>query len=153
MLYAGTTPNFCFKHSIYSDKVTELKLRSQSAGLKFLSFFLIKIKKGINGSSETLSNKSKDSENIKKISIHVPKHLKPVSDLEFANYLAGLIDGDGHFSKAFQLVIAFNELDASLAYFIKEKIGYGNVYRVKNKKALILVISKRKGLLKILNLI
>ena len=153
MLYAGTTPNFCFKHSIYSDKVTELKLRSQSAGLKFLSFFLIKIKKGINGSSETLSNKSKDSENIKKISIHVPKHLKPVSDLEFANYLAGLIDGDGHFSKAFQLVIAFNELDASLAYFLKEKIGYGNVYRVKNKKALILVISKRKGLLKILNLI
>ena len=69
------------------------------------------------------------------------------------SYLAGLIDGDGHFSKAFQLVIAFNELDASLAYFLKEKIGYGNVYRVKNKKALILVISKRKGLLKILNLI
>ena len=144
MLSAGTTPNFCFKHSIYSDKVTELKLRSQSAGLKF---------QFRNGSSETLSNKSKDSENIKKISIHVPKHLKPVTDLEFANYLAGLIDGDGHFSKAFQLVIAFNELDASLAYFLKEKIGYGNVYRVKNKKALILVISKRKGLLKILNLI
>ena len=144
MLYAGTTPNFCFKHSIYSDKVTELKLRSQSAGLKFLSFFLIKIKKGINGSSETLSNKSKDSENIKKISIHVPKHLKPVSDLEFANYLAGLIDGDGHFSSKQQLVIVFNLSEISLAYYIKERIGYGQVKKVKNKNACLFIISKKK---------
>jgi len=44
-------------------------------------------------------------------------------------------------------------LDASLAYFIKTKLGYGNIYKVKNKKAIILVVSKRNGLLKILNLI
>jgi len=42
----------------------------------------------------------------------------------------------------------FNELDASLAYFIKSKLGYGNIYKVKNKKAIILVVSNRSGLLK-----
>ncbi len=86
-------------------------------------------------------------------SIHVPKHLKPKHNIDFGHYLAGLIDGDGNFSKALQLVLAFNELDASLAYFIKSYLGYGNIYKVKNKKAIILVVSNRSGLLKILNLI
>jgi hypothetical protein len=44
-------------------------------------------------------------------------------------------------------------LDVSLAYYIKSKLGYGNIYKVKNKKAIILVVSNRSGLLKILNLI
>jgi hypothetical protein len=79
--------------------------------------------------------------------------LRPESDDSFGHYLAGLIDGDGHFSKLLQLVIVFNELDASVAYFIKSKLGYGNIFKVKNKKAIILVISKRAGLLKVLNLI
>jgi LAGLIDADG endonuclease len=64
-----------------------------------------------------------------------------------------LIDGDSHFSKALQLVIVFNELDASLAYFIKKKIGFGNIYKVKNKKAILFIISNRTGLLKVINLI
>lgn len=92
--------------------------------------------------SETLCNK---------ISIHNPRHLKPLSDLQFGHYLAGLIDGDGHFSTQKQLIIVFNELDSSLAYFIKSKIGYGNIYKVKNKKAVIFVLSKKEGLLKVLN--
>jgi hypothetical protein len=93
------------------------------------------------------------TERLQMISIHVPKHLKPDNDTDFGYYLAGLIDGDGHFSKALQLVIVFNELDASLAFYIKEKLGYGNIHKVKNKKAIILVISNRIGLLKILDLI
>nr|QKS32137.1 LAGLIDADG endonuclease [Sphaerobolus stellatus] len=115
--------------------------------------------KSINEStSETLRYSStrpntNNIENIKKISIHVPTHLRPESENDFGHYLAGLIDGDGHFSKALQLVIVFNELDASLAYFIKEKLGFGNIYKVKNKKAILLVISNRTGLLKVLNLI
>lgn len=88
-----------------------------------------------------------------KISVHVPNHLKPISDTEFGHYLAGLIDGDGHFSKTPQLVVVFNELDASLSYYIKGKIGYGNVYKVKNKKSVILLISKQLGIRTVLNLI
>ena len=34
----------------------------------------------------------------------VPKHLKPVTFDQFGHYLAGLIDGDGHFSRKQQLV-------------------------------------------------
>jgi LAGLIDADG endonuclease len=94
-----------------------------------------------------------DTENIKKISIHVPTYYKPESEFDLGHYLAGLIDGDGHFSKALQLVIVFNELDASLAYFIKKTIGFGNIYKVKNKKAILFVISNKIGLLKVLNLI
>jgi len=44
-------------------------------------------------------------------------------------------------------------MDASLAYFIKNKLGYGNVYKVKNKDAIILVVSKLAGIEKVLELI
>ena len=106
------------------------------------------------GSSETLRNKTKKL--IKNVSVpteHVPTHLKPTTDTEFGYYLAGLIDGDGHFSNTPQLVIVFNDLDASLAYFIKQRLGYGNVYKVKKKKAIILVVGKLEGISKVINLI
>jgi hypothetical protein len=123
--------------------VTKLLKRSQSAG-----HFILNLDESI---SETLRNKSVI--NIKKISVHVPIHFKPQSKIDFGHYLAGLIDGDGHFSNTPQLVIVFNELDASLAYYIKSEIGYGNIYKVKNKKAIILVISKKLGIIKVLDLI
>lgn len=100
------------------------------------------------GSSEILRN-----ETVKFISEHVPTHLKPLNDEQFGHYLAGLIDGDGHFSKKQQLVIVFNYLDASLAYFIKKQLGHGRIYKVKNKNAFILVISTKKGIEKVINLI
>ena len=115
-----------------------------------------------NGTSETLRNETEintctgsifSAANGRPISIHVSRHLKPLNDEQFGHYLAGLIDGDGHFSKTPQLVIAFNELDASLAYFIKSRLGYGNIYKVKNKKAIILVVSKYLGIIKVLELI
>ena len=107
-----------------------------------------------NGTSETLRNETEiKTENVRPISVHVPTHFKPLNDEQFGHYLAGLIDGDGHFSKTPQLVIAFNELDASLAYFIKSRLGYGNIYKVKNKKAIILVVAKRAGIFKVLELI
>jgi len=148
-LCAGIT-SLSFKYSHYLKVIViKLKQRSWSAG----NFIKINFELANKRTSETLRYKSTQSENIHKISIHVPKHLKPIGDNEFGHYLAGLIDGDGHFSKALQLILVFNELDASLAYFIKTKLGYGNIYKVKNKKAIILVVSKRNGLLKILNLI
>jgi hypothetical protein len=86
------------------------------------------------------------------ISDHLPIHKKPISDKDFGYYLAGLIDGDGSFVLK-QLVIVFHELDSSLAYYIKSKLGFGNVYKIKNKKAVKLVIAHKNGLVKILQLI
>jgi hypothetical protein len=107
-----------------------------------------------NGTSETSSNKSVgDYDHVNFISKHVPIHLKPFKDQQFGYYLAGLIDGEGHFSKDQQLVITFSSTDAFLAYYIKERLGYGNVKKVKDKKRYILIVSNKKGILKVLHLI
>ena len=145
MLYAGTTPLFSFKHSILNDTVKELKQWSQSAGNNFVNQ---------NGTSETLRNETVvKTENIKLISVHVPKHLKPVNDESFGHYLAGLIEGNGNFNSTQQLVIEFNSLDASLAYYIKNRLGFGSVKKVKDKNAFLLVISAKKGIEKVIHLI
>jgi hypothetical protein len=96
---------------------------------------------------------TKGTENIKNISIHSPKHLKPANDHELGHYLAGLIDGDGHFSSAQQLVIVFNYLDIQLAYYIRERIGHGNVRKVKDKNAVLMIISSNKGIERVIKLI
>ena len=149
MLCAGTTPLFSFKHSLLNDIVIELKHTltggSKSAGNIYLNN---------NGTSETLCNETIEiTENVKHISEHVPKHLKPMNDDHFGHYLAGLIEGDGHFSSKQQLVIAFHSLDTSLAYYIKKRIGYGSIKKVRDKNALILVVSATKGLVTVINLI
>jgi hypothetical protein len=103
-------------------------------------------------SSELLAASNPCNENIKLISDHVPIHTKPKSDEEFGHYLAGLIDGDGTFTK-YAARIIFNGLDASLAYYIKGRLGYGIVTKVKSKNAVLLTITKREGLQEILNLV
>lgn len=151
MLYAGTTSIFSFKYSILIDKVKKLKRWSKSAGNSLL-YSLYYINK--TGTSETLRNEiTVTTEKIKSISVHVPTHLKPSNDTEFGHYLAGLIDGDGHFSSKQQLIIVFNSLDVSLAYYIKNRLGYGNIRKIKNKNAILLIISCKKGMEKIINLI
>jgi len=145
LLYAGTTLLKKFRYSIEHDTVKKLNLWSKSAG---------NIVNKVDGTSETLRNGIVvESEHVKHISDHVPKHLKPLNDDQLGHYLAGLIDGDGHLSKIQQLIIIFSSPDAFLAYYLKEKLGYGNVRKVKNKKAYILVISKKKGILKVIKLI
>src|SRR5699024_10019230 len=71
--------------------------------------------------------------NLPKISDHVCKSIN-LSDDEFGHFLAGLIEGDGWFGKK-QLHIIFSEDDISLAYYIKKRIGYGYVYKIKDKNA------------------
>lgn len=66
------------------------------------------------------------------ISIHRPRTLKLNKSSNFYYFLAGLIDGDGHFSKIPQLVICFAEKDVHVAYFLKKQIQYGIVSKVKN---------------------
>nr|YP_010714064.1 LAGLIDADG homing endonuclease [Fuscoporia gilva]WDD39627.1 LAGLIDADG homing endonuclease [Fuscoporia gilva] len=164
LLYAGIT-SISFKYfKFYQLLVTILKQISQSAGnlisyfhLNFIShknynfadenlYYLINYNES---SSETLRNKT--NFNIKKVSIHVPTHLKPVSDNDFGHYLSGLIDGAGKFyinNSKLQLEIKFNYLDASLAYFIKKRLGYGKVVKNKNNNTLILLVAKLEGIKK-----
>jgi hypothetical protein len=134
---------------LLNDIVKKLKQRSKLAGS-----INIYLKLRSNVTSETLCNGIVvNTENVKPISIHVPKHLKPLNDEQLGHYLAGLIDGDGHFSKIPQLVLVFSSPDAFLAYYLKEKLVYANVKKVKNKNAYLLVVSKKEGLLKVINLI
>ena len=141
LLYAGKASISSFKYSLLIDTVKKLKQWSQSAG----NTFILK-----SGTSETIRN---NTENIKNISIHVPTHLKPLNDTQFGHYLAGLIDGDGHFSSKQQLVIVFSSSDVQLAYYIKEKIGFGHVNKVKDKNAYLYIISNKDGIIKAINLI
>ena len=137
LLYAGTTSFNCFKYSIkYNNIVKILRQRSKSAG------------NIINGTSEIIRNEvvissqnSHKRENVKHVSIHIPKHSKPLNDKQLGHYLAGLIDGDGHFSNIPQLVIVFSAPDAFLAYYLKKTLGFGHVRKIKDKNAYLLIIS------------
>ncbi|EMD85023.1 hypothetical protein COCC4DRAFT_154300 [Bipolaris maydis ATCC 48331] len=71
--------------------------------------------------------------NLPLISEHVPIHKSNLTDDEFGWFLAGLIEGD--------------------AYLIKKRIGYGNVYKIKNKKAVRYICKNSTGLSIILSLI
>lgn len=90
--------------------------------------------------------------NLPSISEHLPKHKSDFSENEFGHFLAGLIEGNGWFGKK-ELHIIFSEDDTSLAYLIKKRIGYGNVYKIKNKKAVRYICNHQKGLSYILSLI
>lgn len=103
-----------------------------------------------NAQAVTKNTYNKYSE-LPKISEHVPKHTK-FNDEEFGYFLAGLVEGDGWFGKK-ELHIIFSETDKSLAYFIKKRIGYGNVYKIKDKKAVRYICKNKEGLLIILYLI
>lgn len=79
-----------------------------------------------------------EGEKVNTISDHLPVYKKPVSDKEFGSYLSGLIEGDGYINKkAINITICFSHKDASLAYYIKKRIGYGIVDKVKGKNALL----------------
>ena len=117
LLSAGIT-SLSFKYSNCLNTkviVTKLKQRSQSAG-NFAYF-------SDESTSEALRNKSELPNSCKKVSVHVPIHSKPLTDNDFSHYLAGLIDGDGHFSKTQQLVITFSSPDAFLIYYLMERLG------------------------------
>ncbi len=102
--------------------------------------------------SVNLNNEAK-TENIKIISIHNSKHLKPLNDNQFGHYLAGLIDGFGDFNNKQQLIIIFSSSEISLAYYLKLRIGYGQIKKVKNKNTYLFIISNKDGLIKVINLI
>lgn len=145
LLYAGIASILSFKYSILINIVKKLKRWSQSAGNTFVIS---------SGTSETLRNNTEFYfENIREISNHVPKHFKPLNEEQFGHYLAGLIDGDGHFNSKQQLVIIFSSPDVKVAYYVKKKLGYGYVNKLKDKNAYLFIVSKKDGIIKVLNLI
>lgn len=149
LLYAGNTSLIVLNTKFNINTVKKLKQWSQSAGNQF-NLSVVKLR-----TSETLRNEIVNTvlEKIKPISVHVPKHLKPINDEQFGHYLAGLIDGDGHFSSKQQLIIVFDVLSISLAYYIKERIGYGSVKKVKDKNAFLYVLTSYDGLDKVISLV
>ena len=84
---------------------------------------------------------------------HVPTRTQPEDDNSFGHYLAGLIDGGGHFSTQQQLVITFHAHDAPLAYYVKSRLNCGSIRAVKDKQVYILVISSQRGVDVVLSLI
>jgi len=86
-----------------------------------------------------------------RISEHLSS-IKPYNDHEFGYFLAGLIEGDGWFGYR-EVHIIFSENDIPLAYSIKKRIGHGNVYKIKDKKAVRYICKNKKGISTILELI
>lgn len=88
---------------------------------------------------------------LEKVSDHMGKR-RELTEEEWGDYLAGLIDGDGWIGEN-NITIEFHELDASLVYRIKKEIGYGNVYKLKGKKAVRYVLRKKEGLIRLMGMI
>jgi len=82
------------------------------------------------------------------ISEHVKKHKTHLNDHDFGFFLAGLIEAD-----AWTKNNTFSLEDISLAYLIKKRIGYGGVYKIKDKKAVRYICRDSKGLHYIISLI
>ena len=85
--------------------------------------------------------------------LHLYKHEKPKSEEAFGYYLAGLIEGDGYIGKR-SIEISFHSSDSHLAYYIKKRIGYGNITKYTHtNKAIRYSVWNKEGINKILNLI
>jgi hypothetical protein len=89
----------------------------------------------------------------KNLSIHCPLSKRFTQDADFGPYLAGLIDGDGHFSKQFQCIICFNFRDISSAYHIKKYVGYGSIRKIQGKSALSIFFTGKSALTRISQLV
>ena len=134
MLYAGKQrlkiDPFIYYQALIKGRILFI-LQSQSAGNLYSSTEVLKVPK--------------------QISDHRKPHRKYLDNKEFGYYLTGLIEGDGYFGPS-SLEIILHEKDISLAYYLRNQLGYGLIYKIKDKKAIKFVIKKKEGLKKILNL-
>jgi hypothetical protein len=87
------------------------------------------------------------------ISDHLKRERKPVNDNEFALYLAGLIQGcgtwEGGKSSPHSLILKFHSTDIALVYYLKKKIGYGQVKILPSYKEIHYIIKEPKGVSKV----
>lgn len=82
----------------------------------------------------------------KQVTIHAPKAQKPRTKTQLGYFLAGLIDANGHIDTLGYVQIAFNQKDASVAYYIKKVLGYGSVRQINNNAAYLFTCSHSKGI-------
>lgn len=80
------------------------------------------------------------------------EHKKPKTDEELGFYLAGLFASDGSFSTRI-LEICFHINDIHLAYYLKKRLGFGSVRKVKDKNCAKYIITNSEGIKKVLNLV
>ena len=144
LLYAG---NSCLSNPlafIALGKIYFITLSGQSAGNFSFSTRATAVTKNTYNSYLTLPL----------ISEHVPTPAKVanLTDNDFGYFLAGLIEGESWFGQN-ELHIIFAENDISLAYSIKSRIGYGHVYKIKDKRAVRYICKNKKGMSIILSLI
>lgn len=78
--------------------------------------------------------------------------ISPQTLQDLGSYLAGLIEGDGHFSKNQLIISCHNRDDACFRSLIK-RIGYGTLKPYSKGRALRLVVSSKVGLRRILELV
>lgn len=79
------------------------------------------------------------------LSPHRPKKI-PLNDNQLGYYLAGFIEGDGHFNKStHRLEIIFHQKDLFLAKGLRTRIGFGSIYKIKDKRAYKLSIGSRQA--------
>jgi hypothetical protein len=91
---------------------------------------------------------------LRKLSKHKPKKKKFYADKTLlGHYLAGLIDGGGHFSTVGHCVICFSNKDVSFARELRTEIGFGTVRKIKDKKAFNLIISNSAGVVFVADLV
>jgi hypothetical protein len=149
LLYAG---NFCISSPLVLITLGKIYLLSgKSAGNSRISTIATAVLR-VFFLQEKNKNTYNKYTNLPLISEHLSKHKSNLTNEELGYFLAGLIEGDGWFGKK-QLHIIFHESDTSLAYYIKKQIGYGNIYKIKDKKAVRYICKNAKGLSKILSLI
>lgn len=76
----------------------------------------------------------------------------PQNEKDWGSYLAGLIEGDGNFNHK-RISICFSESDYNLAVLLKKTLNLGIIYKIKDKKAFNLIITKKNDIVRLLNLI
>lgn len=149
LLYAGTNIKI-YKYSVFIKIYKYFVFIKTIVKKLYIWFYQQETLIFFKGSLETTRNDI--SKNL--ISVHTPTKLKPLNSNQLGYYLAGLIDGDGHFdNQKGYLTIVYDSKDISAAYWLKSQIGYGSVSSIKNKNSVIYVISHSDGLFKVLELI
>lgn len=88
--------------------------------------------------------KNRHHSNYDQISVHANK-LQPMTENQWGWFLAGLIDGDGHFNKLGYLSLVFDGKDVATAYEVKRYLGYGKLSPIRGKSALTYVLSHAEG--------
>lgn len=157
LIYLSFIYNKLYIQLIYPDYLMPYPISKE----KYISYFIGKINKGDDTSLAKKSLKNNLNLEGDKLLKNVISNTSPINikegdnyDKGFAEWLAGLIDGDGYFnlskqgSARFQITIDIR--DERILKIIKNKYG-GSIRKIANANALRYQLSHKKGLIKLIN--